>query len=684
MKSVTKLVLSIFASAWISSACTVKSTTCSGDGSQSGNSSNSNSSSDSNCTTTTVDIEATGVASSGNSPGLTKLGVNISGTQGTALSLQEAAGGELSITQDGVFYFPNDLSAGQEFAIQELSVPKSIFCDLTAATGQFEPELIVNITCIPIVNPATFSYERSSFVFLTNYDGLEFSIPESSVATKASYSVSPALPAGLSLDTLTGKISGQPVGSSSETTYIVTQHRYDGSTETASIKITAANGFYVDSEEDIGDASAGNGVCFATGATGPNQCTLRAAVEEANALAGEQLIVINGTVVLPTATPLTITQDLIISGTNQATSVIDGNANSRIFLITTPIKLTLNNLTLTNATPPDASYGGAIRFVAAGTLYISQVTFDANNCGINQDGCGIHADGLTDFFIEYVTFSNTVAAWDSGAWMDNSSGTFDHVIVKNNLATDIGAGISLTSGNYVVSNTVFADNVGTNAAGAMNIGNTAVVLIKNSTFENNSVTSGSSHGGAIRAMGSSAVTIENSTFKGNSSADDAGAIVSMETSTIDIYNSAFVDNSTVDWAGAIWTIGTSVSRIYNSYFANNTSQRSGGIVDHCNVFTGAGATTHHYYNVFDIADPGECILEPDSVGNTVVADFKLGNYGFNGGFVKSWLLQSDSPLIDAGSNSNCTSEDTYLATRPIDGDSNGSANCDIGPVEYSP
>ena len=49
---------------------------------------------------------------------------------------------------------------------------------------------------------------------------------------------------------------------------------------------TAAAGFTVDSTADASDANPGNGTCAAAGGA----CTLRAAVEEANALAGSDSV----------------------------------------------------------------------------------------------------------------------------------------------------------------------------------------------------------------------------------------------------------------------------------------------------------------------------------------------------------------------------------------------------------
>ena len=87
--------------------------------------------------------------------------------------------------------------------------------------------------------------------------------------------------------------------------------------------------FTVNSTADSADVTAGNGLC----ADASGDCTLRAAIQEANALAG------NDTINLGTATytlsltgtddtaalgDLDITQDVTISGAGTTSTVIDG------------------------------------------------------------------------------------------------------------------------------------------------------------------------------------------------------------------------------------------------------------------------------------------------------------------------------------------------------------------------
>jgi len=73
-----------------------------------------------------------------------------------------------------------------------------------------------------------------------------------------------------------------------------------------------------------------------------------------------------------------------------------------------------------------------------------------------------------------------------------------------------------------------------------------------------------------------------------------------------------------------------------------------------------------------------------SSGDIVVGDARLGPLAKNGGPTLTRDLLSDSPAIDAGTNSGCPATDQRGAPRPFDGDDNGSSICDIGAVEYLP
>lgn len=75
-------------------------------------------------------------------------------------------------------------------------------------------------------------------------------------------------------------------------------------------------------------------------------------------------------------------------------------------------------------------------------------------------------------------------------------------------------------------------------------------------------------------------------------------------------------------------------------------------------------------------------------GNLVTAQFAAGNdFGlqtpeFNGGPVLTLDLAPGSVAIDNGTNTGCPPRDARDFVRPLDGDGNGIATCDVGALEY--
>src|SRR3954451_18645297 len=124
---------------------------------------------------------------------------------------------------------------------------------------------------------------------------------------------------------------------------------------------TSVTELHVDQTADGVDARPGDGVC----ATAGWRCTLRAAIQEANALPGLQLIVIPaGVYMLTRATSredagasgdLDVTADVELRGAGAQVTVIDGGSHDRVLDIAPSgqaIATTLSGLTLRNGAPP--------------------------------------------------------------------------------------------------------------------------------------------------------------------------------------------------------------------------------------------------------------------------------------------------------------------------------------------
>ena len=117
--------------------------------------------------------------------------------------------------------------------------------------------------------------------------------------------------------------------------------------------------FAVNTTADTQDANPGNGICADSGGS----CSLRAAVREANALAGAD------TITLPAGTygltqtgggedagstgDLDISSTLTIQGAGSASTIVDANDLDRVFHILSTGVVTITQVTIMDGTPPN-------------------------------------------------------------------------------------------------------------------------------------------------------------------------------------------------------------------------------------------------------------------------------------------------------------------------------------------
>lgn len=198
--------------------------------------------------------------------------------------------------------------------------------------------------------------------------------------------------------------------------------------------------FTVDSTADAIDAAPGNGVC----ATAAGKCTLRAAIQEANALGGANTInVPSGPYFITIAGAnedaaasgdLDITGNLTIIGTGASFPVISGGGIDRVFDVQASGVVTLSRLTIQNGNTSSAdAAGGGIR--NAGNLTLLDISV-RNNTVQSGDGGAIGNLGSGRMQLTNVTISGNVAA-DRGGGIGNDVGATMQLV--NVTLTDNGA-----------------------------------------------------------------------------------------------------------------------------------------------------------------------------------------------------------------------------------------------------
>lgn len=226
--------------------------------------------------------------------------------------------------------------------------------------------------------------------------------------------------------------------------------------------------FTVNTTLDAVDTNAGDGVCL----TATNTCTIRAAIQEANALAG------NDTVTIPAGTStlslagaddiaavgdLDITSTMIITGASATSTSINANSIDRVFHVTSSGNLTLNTLTITGGLA--SADGGGIH--NAGILTITGVIIKNNITAAG--GGGINLGMNSDTTVMNSTINNNTASDQSGGGIAIASTGATLLVTNstlvNNTATTYGGGISIIESNggadsrpYVIRNSTFTNN----------------------------------------------------------------------------------------------------------------------------------------------------------------------------------------------------------------------------------
>ncbi|PWT94003.1 MAG: hypothetical protein C5B54_00840 [Acidobacteria bacterium] len=166
-------------------------------------------------------------------------------------------------------------------------------------------------------------------------------------------------------------------------------------------------------------------------------------------------------------------------------------------------------------------------------------------------------------------------------------------------------------------------------------------------------------------------TLGNATIAGNIAGDTGGALFNNNTGTVTLTNSTLNNNTGYAGGGAIQSEGS--TGLMNTIVANSFQG-----------FSCAGGTPN--ISLGHNLESGDTCHFQAGYGDLVNADPLLLPLSNNGkkGYTQSFALAKGSPAIDKGSNNGCVSKDQRARKRPIDGDGNGSAICDIGSFEFKP
>ena len=426
---------------------------------------------------------------------------------------------------------------------------------------------------------------------------------------------------------------------------------------------TSAVTLTVNSALDEPDAAPGDGDCSSTPS---GLCTLRAAVQEANALSGSD------TIVLPSSTytltlagrdenqaasgDLDITESLTIQGEGTSYTIVDANALDRAYQVFSPAEVTISGLTVQGGDSGTTS-GGGIVLSSGSQLTLEDITLSGNTAG--DTGGGIYNNGGVLVLNRVRVVANNAAT--AAGIRNNGSLTISDSTIAGNHATQTGGGIFNTGGLNLNAVTVSGNIADTNGGGLYLHSadpQTGLVTIENSTISGNQAKS--FMGGGIWVYYQTELSVTNSTIA-NNLAGQGGGIFNYHQQAI-LANPSKPESTTAE--GNI--------HFFNTVVANNSF-----------VNCGRSSQTEPIHSLGHNLDSGDSCEFLESLQDQINTDPLLDPLQDNGGYTFTHALQAGSPAIDQADNNGCPVTDQRGADRPVDGDNDSSAVCDIGAYEYA-
>jgi CSLREA domain-containing protein len=414
--------------------------------------------------------------------------------------------------------------------------------------------------------------------------------------------------------------------------------------------------FTVNATTDIG------GSC----APGSPTCTLRAAIQAANATAGASTVTVPaGTYLLSQSTPcairtngdtqirsvsivaLCITGQLTINGAGLGVTIIDAQQLDRVLVVAADAVAQVNGVTLQD-----------------GSMNINSYPF-----GGNGGGGGINNQGTLSLN-SCALLNNTGINFGGGIWSVGPLNINGCSLINNTIQHGDGGAIYAAYGNVSISNSALHGNFASGGGGAI-LNQNATVSITSSTIDAN--TALSSSGGGITNQRNGILALTNVTVSGNTAANTAGGVSNAGVMTANNVTIAF--NTSQNQIGGLFNNAGSVT-LRNSLISGNTGAFGPDISCISYPVISQG------YNL--IRDLSTCTLTGDLTGNLTGVDPLLTALQDNGGGTFTHALSAGSPAVDAGSptapgsgGNACALADQRGILRPL------GARCDIGAFERS-
>jgi CSLREA domain-containing protein len=392
-----------------------------------------------------------------------------------------------------------------------------------------------------------------------------------------------------------------------------------------------------------------------------------------------------------------IAREVHLHGTNNETTLIDGQTEDRVF-DNHGGTLTMEHLKISQGRAPAGnSGGGAILNRPGSSLALNNVIIDNNSVlGTSQYvdiGGGIANYGTLT--IQTTTITNNTACNGGGIASSGARMTIQNSYIGQNTArsdTNCGDGGGLTTLNggslMNISNTIVEENQAVRGGGMFN--NVDGAIITDSTLRYNEV---STNGGGFYNYGET--TFNRVTFSNNTAPGSGGGIANQDSLTL--INTTVTANSAAA-AGGLILYGNSTLSMDHCTVAGNTvtssiselwAQSDTIAAIHNSILAGSSYGNTCYIIGANLTDQGYNLSSDQSCGfSTVSHDLidtnpLLSPLADNGGPTETMALSSGDPAIDMADPILSLSKDQRGYFRPVNGNADPESISDIGAFEYS-
>ncbi|MCL2603558.1 MAG: FecR family protein [Defluviitaleaceae bacterium] len=207
------------------------------------------------------------------------------------------------------------------------------------------------------------------------------------------------------------------------------------------------------------------------------------------------------------------------------------------------------NGTITNN---NAQWGGGL--AVFGEFSMNGGTISGNTATDNGGGIIVYGDAS----LSGGTISGNNARWGGGVCVDEANGIAGTVtmggvaMISNNTAVNLGNGVYMRSGTFIMNNGSINGNNGNNGGGGGASVDGGVFTMNGGTISNNTFTGSGSGGGGVNVQTNGVFTMNNGTISGNSAANGGGVSAGTANGTFNMNGGVISGNTGTTAGGGVY------------------------------------------------------------------------------------------------------------------------------------